>query len=580
MGLSAKIQQKIWHITPTSSEAEQLARALNVSPLVAQVLINRDICDVQQAALFLDPKLTSLIKPEKMPGVPAAVKRITQAIKNNEKITIYGDYDVDGITSVSILMHLLKLLEAKVDFYIPHRVDEGYGLNPEAVESLAKSGTQLLITVDCGIGAIEAAKRLKELGVGLVITDHHQRGAELPEAAAIVHACLDPDYPNQFSCGAMVAYKLAWALANEFNPGQRLDSPLRNFMINATTLAAMGTIADVMDLRGENRILVSYGLKALPQCQLSGIQALIESTNLTGQGLDSFHVGFRLAPMLNAAGRMGHARLAVELITSENHMRSMQIADYLKQQNELRRSCEKKMVKQACELVTQLGFNHPDRKSIVLSNENWHIGVIGIVASRVVDKYYKPTIMINTSNGISHGSARSVPGFNILAAINSFSEHLISSGGHKMAAGVTLKTEKVPDFVDAIEEYAQKNLDGNDNIDKLAIDAHATLEHFTERTVRQLESLGPFGQGNPEPVFATKGVRLYSPPRKVGAQNDHLQVAIKDNTGSLKCIGFGMGKYEKKLLENEFFNVAYQPQMNTYNGHSSVQLVLTDIQFI
>ncbi|MCK4886314.1 MAG: single-stranded-DNA-specific exonuclease RecJ [Planctomycetes bacterium] len=579
MGLSTKTQKKLWHIIPTRSESEQLAQSLNISPLVAQVLINRDICDAQQASLFLDPKLASLIKPEEMPGVPAAVERIAKAIKNNEKITIYGDYDVDGITSVSILLHLLKLLEANADFYIPHRIDEGYGLNLDAVKSLAQSGTQLLITVDCGIGAIEAAKQLKELGVDLIVTDHHQLGGQLPEAAAIVHTALDPDYPNQFSCGAMVAYKIAWALANEFNPGQRLDPPLRNFMINATTLAAMGTIADVMDLRGENRILVSYGLKALPQCQLSGIQALIDSTNLTGQGLDSFHVGYRLAPMLNAAGRMGHARLAVELITSENHMRSMQIADYLKQQNDLRRSCEKKMLKQAYELITQLGFNHPDRKSIVLANDNWHVGVVGIVASRIVDKYYKPTIMINTSNGIAHGSARSVKGFNILAAINSFSKYLISAGGHKMAAGVTLKTEKVPDFVDAIEEYAQQHLTNDDNIDKLTIDAQAKLEQFTEKTVRELENLGPFGQGNPEPIFATKGVRLYSPPRKVGSKNDHLQVAIKDNTSSLKCIGFGMGKYEKKLLENEFFNVAYQPQINTYNSLSSVQLVLTDIQF-
>ncbi len=579
MGLSTKTQKKLWYITPTSSESEQLAQSLNISPLVAQVLINRDICDTQQASLFLDPKLASLIKPEEMPGVPEAVERIAKAIKNNEKITIYGDYDVDGITSVSILLHLLKLLEANADFYIPHRINEGYGLNLDAVKSLAQSGTQLLITVDCGIGAIEAAKQLKKLGVDLIVTDHHQLDKELPTAAAIVHTALDPDYPNPFSCGAMVAYKLAWALANEFNPSQRLDPPLRNFMINATTLAAMGTIADVMDLRGENRILVSYGLKALPQCQLSGIQALIDSTNLTGQGLDSFHVGYRLAPMLNAAGRMGHARLAVELITSENHMRSMQIADYLKQQNDLRRSCEKKMLKQAYELITQLGFNHPDRKSIVLANDNWHVGVVGIVASRIVDKYYKPTIMINTSNGIAHGSARSVKGFNILAAINSFSKYLISAGGHKMAAGVTLKTEKVPDFVDAIEEYAQQHLINDDNIDKLTIDSQAKLEQFTEKTVRELENLGPFGQGNPEPIFATKGVRLYSPPRKVGSKNDHLQVAIKDNTGSLKCIGFGMGKYEKKLLENEFFNVAYQPQMNTYNGHSSVQLVLTDIQF-
>jgi single-stranded-DNA-specific exonuclease len=521
-----------------------------------------------------------------MPGIEPAVHRLKHAVTNNEKITVYGDYDVDGITGVSILWQVLTLLGANVDFYIPHRIDEGYGLNEEAIRTLAKSRTKLLVTVDCGVTAHSSAQLARQLGLDLIITDHHQISSqpecELPQAVAIVHPALEKSYPNQDSAGALVAYKLAWAIANEFNSGQRLEPTLREFMINATSLAAMGTIADIVDLRGENRVLTSYGLKALPQCKLSGIQALIESAGLTGHRLDSFHIGFRLAPMLNAAGRMGHARLAVELLTSDSQIRSMQIAEYLKEQNNQRQQYERKIFKQACEMIVERNLHHPDRKSIVLANENWHTGVIGIVASRIVDKFYRPTIMINAGaveNGIAQGSARSIHGFCLLSAIEACSQHLISFGGHKMAAGVTIEIEKIDLFTENFEAYAKQNLNDNDLAAKLHIDAVAPLAEFRTETVSELQMLGPFGQGNPKPVFATKGVRLASPPRRVGSGREHLQLAITDNTNTVRCIGFRFGKLEKKLLENEFFNVAYQPQLNTYNGNTNVEFVLNDIQF-
>jgi single-stranded-DNA-specific exonuclease len=277
------------------------------------------------------------------------------------------------------------------------------------------------------------------MGIDLIITDHHQPGPELPQAVAIVHPVMEESYPNQDSCGAMVAFKLAWALANEFNPGQKLSPDLREFMINATSLAAMGTIADVVDLRGENRILTSFGLKSLPQSNLSGLQALIETAGLTGQGLDSYHIGFRLAPMLNAAGRMGHARLAVELLTSDSSIRSIHIAEYLKDQNSQRQQLERKIFKEACEIINQRELNHPDNKSIVLAADNWHAGVIGIVASKIVDKYYRPTIMFNATDNIAQGSARSILGFDMLNAIVACSCHLNTFGGHKMAAGLTIE---------------------------------------------------------------------------------------------------------------------------------------------
>jgi single-stranded-DNA-specific exonuclease len=590
---------KRWVIQPPYDRFTQLAKSLKVSPLLAQVLINRGITDAQAACVFLRPKLTQLIAPEQMPGVEPAVHRLKQAITNREKITIYGDYDVDGITGVAILWQILRLLGADVDYYIPHRIDEGYGLNSEAVQSLAKSGSKLLVTVDCGIKAFSSADLAESFGLDLIITDHHQPDPELPKAVAIVHPALEKSYPNQDSAGAMVAFKLAWAIANEFSAGAKLEPRLREFMINATSLAAMGTVADIVDLRGENRVLTSYGLKALPECKLSGIQALIESAGLTGHRLDSFHIGFRLAPMLNAAGRMGHARLAVELLTSDSPVRSMQIAEYLKEQNSRRQQCERKIFKQACEMIAQQDAKDGDCRSIVLAKENWHTGVIGIVASRIVDKFYRPTIMIglpfcdkpqnadpintNTAvaeNGIARGSGRSIAGFCLLSAIKACSQHLIDFGGHEMAAGITIETEKIDQFAAEFEAYVKQSLNENDCIAKLHIDAVAPLSESADRqTVNELQMLGPFGQGNPEPIFATKGVRLASPPRRVGSRREHLQLAITDNTAAVRCIGFRFGKLEKKMLEHEFFNVAYQPQINTYNGSTNVEFVLADIQF-
>jgi single-stranded-DNA-specific exonuclease len=574
------MQKKRWVIRPPDERSVQLAKSLRVTPLIAQVLINRAMTDAQSGLVFLRPKLTELISPEQMPGMEPAVRRLKQAIENKEKITVYGDYDVDGITGISILWQILRLLGAEVDYYIPHRVDEGYGLNAEAVRSLAKSGSRLVVTVDCGIGALSCADLVEQLGLELIITDHHEPEAELPKAAAVVHPALQESYPNQDSSGSMVAFKLAWAIANEFSPSRKLEPRLREFMLNATSLAAIGTVADIVDLRGENRVLTSYGLKALPQCKLCGMQALIESAGLAGQGLDSFDIGFRLAPMLNAAGRMGHARLAVELLTSDSQIRAMQIAQYLKEQNSRRQQCGRKIFKQACEMIVERGLNHPDRKSIVLASENWHTGVLGIVASRIVETFYRPTIMINAAKtiGTAQGSGRSIPDFCLLSAIRACSRHLVKFGGHKMAAGIAIEAQRIGQFAADFEAYAKQHLSDDDMVAKLHIDLVAPLSEFHRDAVSQLQMLGPFGPGNPEPVFATKGVRLASAPRKVGVNGNHLQLAITDNTNSVRCIGFGMGKFEKKLLEHDFFNVAYQAQINTYNGNSNVEFVLADIQ--
>ena len=581
MSLAARTLAKKWLIRPADGRSDKLAAELGVSPTTAQLLINRGLDEQGRAMSFLRPKLTDLIEPLRMPGIAPALERLKSAIKNKEKITIYGDYDVDGITGVAIMWQLLSLLGADADYYIPHRIDEGYGLNTEAITSLARAGSKVIVTVDCGITAHQSAELAGQLGVDLIITDHHTPTATLPRAAAIVHPAMDASYPNQDSSGAMVAFKLAWATAGLFNGGGgRLSPDLRDFMLNAASLAAMGTVADIVDLRGENRILTSYGLKSLRDCKMPGIMALIETAQLRDKKLDSFDIGYRLAPMLNAAGRMGHARLAVELLTGQNPTRAMQIAEYLKSQNEERQRCERKIFKQACEMVVSRGLNHPDNRSIVLCCPDWHIGVIGIVASRLVDKFHRPTVMLSQQGDgdIVQGSARSVHGFCVLSAIKNCSEHLLNFGGHKMAAGVVMQADKLQVFTESFESYTRQRLSEADLTETIHIDALTELGRLKQPVVSELQMLAPFGEGNPAPLFATKGLRLAGPPKRVGVAGDHLQLIVTDNTATLRCIGFGMGRLEKKLLEQDFFNAVYQPQINLYNGNSSVELVIEDIQ--
>ncbi|MHC4552246.1 MAG: single-stranded-DNA-specific exonuclease RecJ [Planctomycetota bacterium] len=578
MKVPAGMQKKIWKVAPSSDQADALATSLKVSPLLAQVLINRQLHEAESARLFLTPKLTDLIEPERMGGMAPAVERVRQAVEKGETISIYGDYDVDGITSTAILWHLLEMLGAKVDYYIPHRIDEGYGLNCKAIERIAENNTDLMITVDCGVTAVEEVKLANELGMDVIVTDHHQPGSVLPEAVSIVHPSIDPDYPNPASAGALVAFKLAWGVANAFKKGGQLPPELRQYLLDATTLAGMGTIADVVDMRGENRVLVGFSLKTLEKSTLVGIRTLVQTADLGTSEVDTYAVAFRLAPMINAAGRMGHARLAVELLTTDSEVRAIQIAQYLKDQNRQRQKCQADIFKAAKQRIVQSGLNHPDRKTIVLADDNWHSGVIGIVASKIIDSYYRPTIMINTTDGLGQGSGRSIEGFDLHAALQACSEHLVSFGGHKMAAGLKIETEKIEAFSDAFEAYAKDTIEHKLEA-FLEIDAEAQVADFKPNVMKELAYLEPFGQGNPKPLFAAHGVKLIAPPRRVGSRNDHLQMSISDASGAVRCIGFGMGGLEKKLLETDTFSVAFEPQYNTYNGQTNLQFMLSDIQF-
>ena len=500
---------KRWNILPSHDLAADLAARLKTSPLIAQLLLTRGYSDPADCRRFIRPSLGDLHKPILLPGLAKAAERVAKAIRDGDKIVIYGDYDVDGITATAILWHAIKVLGGTVDFYIPHRIDEGYGLNAEAITQICDAGAKLILTVDCGVTAIEQAMVAAGRGVDLIITDHHEwheregdesgevgggdvGGGEvggrrdagatvlvtdalptapppylptallgptaplssphLPDCFALVHPRLptaDAPYPNPVLCGAGVAFKLAWGIGMAVCGSEKVSDAFRAFLLDATALAALGTIADVVPLVGENRALAHFGLGGLKESKLVGLRALIASAGLTGQNLSSFDVGFKLAPRLNACGRMGHARLAVEMLTSADEAKAGEIAQYLEQQNRLRQVMERKIVAQAVEQVTERGFDKDDQCAIVLGHAEWHPGVIGIVASRIVERYHRPAVMVALNNGHGQGSGRSIAGFHLARALHACRQHLDAHGGHEMAAGLKVRTENFEAFRDA-----------------------------------------------------------------------------------------------------------------------------------
>jgi single-stranded-DNA-specific exonuclease len=601
---------KRWSIAPLDERAAELAQRLSTSPLLAQILLNRGISDPESCREFLRPTPKGLADPALIPNLKVAAERIARAIRDKEKIVVYGDYDVDGITATSILWHAIRTLGGEVDYYIPHRIDEGYGLNAEALAGLCDLGAKLIISVDCGITAIEQAKVVRERGVDLIITDHHEwhveSGADgspvsldedaaaqqshgqaahatrkpvLPECFAIVHPRLPGSaYPNPYLCGAGVAFKLAWGIGLAVNGAARVDAAFRAFLVEATALAALGTIADVVPLVGENRILAHWGLGGLKASKLHGIQALIASAGLTGKQLDSYHVGFLLAPRLNACGRMGHAREAVEMLTKVDSTRATEIAVYLESKNRERQVIERKILEQALEQVTSSGFDKDDCRAVVLGAEGWHAGVIGIVASRIVDRLHRPTIMIATTNGHGQGSGRSIPGFNLARGLEVCREHLEAFGGHEMAAGLKIETKRLDEFRAAFCHHAASVLSDEMMIPELVLESLAELNLFTESLVTDLKRLGPFGHGNRKPLLCVRDLTIASQPRRVGKTGDHLQLFVKQGNASMKCIAFNYGKMLDELATGTRIDLAVEPQINEYQGRRSVELEVKDLQ--
>jgi single-stranded-DNA-specific exonuclease len=582
-----------WNIAePDSTGAAELASSLGTSPVLAQILLNRGLSDPEACRQFLRPTLKSLHDPALIPNLDRAAERIAAAIRQHEPIAIYGDYDVDGITATAILWHAIRLLGGKPRYYIPHRIDEGYGLNPDAITQLADQGARVIITVDCGITAIEPARVARERGVDLIITDHHdwkqQPGADgisrpvLPDCHTIVHPRLPPEhtpaYPNGHLCGAGVAFKLAWGIGLAASGGAaRVNPDFRQFLVDATALAALGTIADVVPLVGENRILAHFGLLGLRQTGLCGLKALVESTRLTGQALDSYHVGFLLAPRLNACGRMGHAALAVEMLTDADPTRAAEIAAFLEQQNRQRQATERTILDEALEQVAQLKIDD-DCRAIVLAGEGWHAGVIGIVASRIVDRLGRPTIMIAVNDGAGQGSGRSIAGFHLADALQACSQHLLTHGGHGMAAGLAIDPTHIDAFRQAFQAHAAQRLTPDQLVPELRLDVAASLNQVTQALVADLQRLGPFGHGNRKPLLLCRSVELTAPPRRVGKTGDHLQLQIRQGSSFMKCIAFNHGRLFDRLTPGSRVDLAVEPIINEFRGSISVELQVKDLQ--
>jgi len=570
-----------WVIAPPAPQRDDLAERLRVSPLTAQVICNRGLTCPEDAHKFFEPKLSDLHPPDALAGASEAAEIVAQAVAEGRKIVIYGDYDVDGITGTAILWRCLRMAGAEVDYYIPHRVEEGYGLNEQAVRQLGAEGAGLLITVDCGITAVEEVAVAKQLGLQVIITDHHRVPAEVPAADAILHPRLG-DYPCPHLSGAGVALKLAWAIGQRFSAARRVTPEFRQFLLDATSLAALGTIADVVPLIGENRVLAKFGLLGLAHSDDQGIVALIQSARLAGQRLHSEHVGFWLAPRLNAAGRLGHAGLAVEMFTKADTPRAIEIANYLEQRNRQRQALERKITVQAKQMVRDHGMDSEQVRAIVLADASWHAGVIGIVAARLVDEFGKPAVLVTfESNGgepIGQGSGRSISGFALDEALAACSEHLLSHGGHAMAAGLKLRRERFEPFAEAFLQYAQERLKPEDMAKTIRLDAEIDLAVVTPALIAELNRLGPFGMGNPKPKFATGWLRLAAEPRVVGRNGEHLQMLVTDGKTTRKAVGFGLAKHLGAITAKEMFRLAFEPIANEFNGSVNAELKIIDFQ--
>ena len=569
--------EREWIISAPQPERERLAREARIAPLLAQLLLNRGLRTASEIRPFLTPDFTLLLPPDALPGAVPAARALLAAVRAGRRIVIYGDYDVDGVTGTAILWHGLKLSGADVRFYIPSRLEEGYGVNCDALEAIAAEGGQVVVTVDCGITAVAEARRARQLGLELIVTDHHQPKEELPDAAQIVHPSACGASANPHLSGAGVALKIAWALAQEVCGAARVAAEFREFLLDATAFAALGLVADVVPLIGENRIITSFGLRHLVHTQNPGLRALIEVSGLTGKkSFDDYHVGFMLAPRLNAMGRMGHARLAVELFTRTNAERAREIATLLDAQNRQRQVVEREIAVQAEAMVIERGFHRESCRGIVLGSPGWHPGVIGIVASRLVERFCRPTVLVALENGLGQGSGRSVRHFPLHEVLRGCEQHLLSHGGHAMAAGLKLRADQLDAFTAAFLAEAARRLTPADLQPKLHLDDEVSLGDLTPELVDALQRMAPFGEGNPRPRLATGVVDLVEPPRVVGQDGAHLQFTVRQQGAYRKAIAFGLGWQVAELAQHCRVRLAFEPLANEWNGQRKVELKVLD----
>jgi single-stranded-DNA-specific exonuclease len=575
--------QKVWQLVPHDRAAiERLAGEARISPVVAQLLLNRKLTTAEAALRFLDAPLKGLHPPQSLPGVPDAVERLYRAVEAKKRICVYGDYDVDGVTGTAILLGMFQQLGAPAEFYVPHRLEEGYGVNCEALRQLAASGVQVVVTVDCGIASIEEALLARELGIELIVTDHHEMKDCLPEAAVCVHPRLPgASYPFGGLSGAGVAFKVAWALAVRHCGSEKVTDRLRGHLMGSLCLATLGLVADVVPLQDENRILVRAGLNQLRKEPPLGVRALIESAKVSPNGpIRAEDIAFKLAPRLNAAGRLGCARLVVEMLTTANETRAREVADYLEAQNSQRQTLERKMVQQAKDLVERDGIDGV--AAIVLAHADWHPGVVGIVAGKMAEYTGRPVVLFSLKDEpeVVSGSGRSIPGFELHEALKACDDLLLGHGGHAMAAGAKIRRDQIDAFRERFQAYAARHFPcGAPPAPCLRLDAEVPLSALTPGLLRDLDKLEPYGADNPKPRFLAGGLELVGEARRIGKDERHLNFRVRQNGTNMRAVAWGMGdRLDELVSQDRKCCVAFTPRVNDWQGNRTIELEVCDFQ--
>jgi single-stranded-DNA-specific exonuclease len=559
---------KIWQTRKSDPELEkEISTCLGISAIIARLLVHRGITTPALAQEFLECDVRYLKDPFLLRDMSISTERIRGAISRGEKIVVYGDYDADGICSTVMLVTALREMGADVDWYLPHRLEEGYGLNDGAIGYIASLGAKLLITVDCGINAVREVELANRNGLDVIVTDHHEiAGGKIPDAVGVINPLRrDCSYPYKELAGAGLAYKLIEALCGKDSAARYMD------------LVCLGTVADVAPITGENRILIKHGLSRIASGGRTGLEALM---NVAGLGarrakVSVEHIGYMLAPRINATGRIGSAENALRLLISDSTGEAAELAALLDRDNKERQKIENQTLTEAIGKIEH-EVNFKDQRVIVLDDERWHPGVIGIVASRISERFYRPAILVAPNGGIYKGSGRSIRSFDLYAALCQCGNFLEGYGGHRYAAGLSISRENLPSFRKRINEIAFQMLRDEDLIPRIDVDAEVGLPEITPRLITEIENLAPFGPENRRPVFVTRNVRLKSEPRTVG--KNHLKMMLTDGRTACEAMWFGMADVTSVSFARDGMDIAYSPDVNTYDGLTCVQLLIKDVK--
>ena len=564
----------VWeHRACDEAAITKLTGVLEISPVIARLLVVRGVTEPEAAHRFLNPRLDHLHDPFMLTDLATGVDRILAAIGRGERIAVHGDYDVDGVTSTVILRRLIELLGGDVVHFIPERLRDGYGLQPDAIERLHALDVRVVVSVDCGIRSHDAATRANQLGIDLLITDHHEPAVSLPPALAVINPRrADCAYPDKDLAGVGVALKVAHALC--------LKTDRMRWLPGFLKLAAIGTVADVVPLRGENRVIAKIGLEGLTRGPHTvGLQALLDASGVSGKKVGSYEIGFKVAPRVNAAGRMSTPDLATRLllaVDAEMTGEAKALAEKLDAENTRRRDEEAEILRDARHRIAadpEIGAHN----TLVVWGEGWHRGVIGIVASKLVDQFCRPVIVLSVDDQIAHGSGRSIPGFNLLAALEHCQDLFDRFGGHRQAAGVVIREERLAEFRQRISTYADTRLNPEDLTPKLAIDAPLALPAITSQVVEGLGALEPFGSGNPRPVFHADGVQIVDGPHTL--KDRHLRMTVQQGRSRFRAVAWRAAEQEEYIrTRRAALNVAFSVAENTYRGDTSIELSVADVK--